>query len=152
MLLHNHTEAFRNAVTVYCMSGESMIKRLFLSNDLITQQGGNAISLRTLKKQLSTWGNPRPSTTSHLTPLVNDICDLYVSGVKISDILDAVNTWLEEAGVVHISKWALYLQLQDWGFNTRCWIGNLPLSRGRGSPSQPWAEETSVWRRRSDWP
>ena len=54
-----------------------------------------------------------------LAAFYEQVCDLYLEGVTIRDILLHVNNQLYQDNMAIISEWTLYTQLRKWQLNTR---------------------------------
>lgn len=95
---------FRDEIEARRQSRESVTQILSFLNNAIIARGGSAISINTLKRQLSAWGINRTTAGNSLEAFFEDISDMYFEGVQIDQILDQVNTLFEENNLAKISR------------------------------------------------
>ena len=111
-------EAFRDEIFYRRNAGETNNEILQFLNDQLISRGDNPISIRTLKRQLSEWGQIQ-NARHKLEGYYEDICEMYLDGQEIASILDFINIRLDAQNDSRIGQSTLYLYLQKWGLNTR---------------------------------
>lgn len=107
-------ECVRDTILTLFHHGETHQSILSQVNEQLLVQGYQAISIRSLRRQLSTWGLSRQAT---LEPLYEEIAEIYTSGAKIQEILSQVNQLLSVRGSQSISLRTLKTYLTIWGFS-----------------------------------